>query len=244
MLFKFCKPEHNPLNGASTLRLGTLEYYRDMDPAFAIADPLEGVDTYRVNYIQDAPNSHETRQFLESNGMVFEGQRGILKDVTFVQRYPNCYIWCCRRLTAQPNSTDGVGLSPEYTSWYQIPHIGNFCNYLTDRIRDELTVNVFSPEAQQYIFDHSLELGDVEIIRMGGPVLYVEKKQGMYDVDGVRHYASLPAELRPIFVKTGKYRDDIEYRFVFAFACPKTGTLLAVKPEPWDVMATPSPPII
>lgn len=47
-LVKYCRKEHNPALGATTLQLGTFEYYRSMDPCFAIADPGEA--THRVNF--------------------------------------------------------------------------------------------------------------------------------------------------------------------------------------------------
>ena len=39
---KFFRPEHNTLNRSHTIRFGTLDYYRELDPTFSIADAEEG----------------------------------------------------------------------------------------------------------------------------------------------------------------------------------------------------------
>ncbi len=40
-LIKYCRKEHNIFAECNTIRLGTLDYYREMDPAFTISDPNE-----------------------------------------------------------------------------------------------------------------------------------------------------------------------------------------------------------
>ena len=39
---KYCEEQHNIITGCNTLQLGTFEYYRELDPAFTIADYEEG----------------------------------------------------------------------------------------------------------------------------------------------------------------------------------------------------------
>jgi hypothetical protein len=45
-LVKYCANEHNVVLGCNTLQLGTFDYYRELDPAFSIADASEGYIHY------------------------------------------------------------------------------------------------------------------------------------------------------------------------------------------------------
>jgi len=50
-LVKFCKPKHNIMKECHTIQFGTLEHYRDLDPAFApIADENEGIESTDVDF--------------------------------------------------------------------------------------------------------------------------------------------------------------------------------------------------
>ncbi len=42
ILIKYCEEKYNIYSGCDTVQLGTLDYYREMDPSFIISDPKEG----------------------------------------------------------------------------------------------------------------------------------------------------------------------------------------------------------
>jgi hypothetical protein len=240
MLVKYCKPEHNPLQGCKTIRLGTLQYYREMDPSFSIADEHEGKESYSINVVHGSNNYADGAAFLERCGII----SGLGANSAFTRcevdiTFPNSYIWCCKQVDGQWSPGYGQSLDKEYTSSYSIDTPKEFGLTLAKALYSKVELDMFTERAQKYITSQSLKLSDLKLQCAAAPVRYVPKKQGMYGDHFTLHYENeLPEFYRPAFVKPEKYKFDTEFRYALVFTCPKTGRGLPVKTDPFDMDVT------
>lgn len=241
MLVKFCKPEHNLLNGCNTIRFGTLEYYRSLDPSYLISDMEEGVDNHLVNHSNQIPSNAECISFLKSVGFYSNDTDFHIQGIQFRRTFPNCYIWCCKQMDSEPKSTDGNQFDTDYSSHYKIPDQNAFAKYLGNILNSSVKRRNFSILAQETLDSLSIaEYGNVSLQCFHSPVVYVEKKDGELSFGRYRSYAeNIPPNLRPLFVKPRKFQEDSEYRFVFIFTCNHTGKVLPVNLEPLDLNCMP-----
>lgn len=237
-LVKFCKPEHNILDRCHTIRFGTLEYYRDMDPFFAIADKEEGQEAIGM---VDIDTSNASREVLETIHPTIQGNNIHLMDCTLISTYPNCYIWCCSRVTEPISAIQGERFDSDYTSFYGITDRHRFNECLMGLLMNSLTMNSFADAVKKILISDLTvrEMKDIFIEYFHGEVVYVNKKESIIFRNQVTPYATgIPEKFRPLFVKSEKYKEDREYRFAFLFQHKRYGQL-AVQKDPVDVPILP-----
>ena len=134
---KFCRPEHNILNGCQTIRFGTLEYYRQLDPSSVLADSMEGRETTDIRIADSQNASPEVKEMfplLKNRNVTIQNSKAGIQS-------PNCWVWCCSIIQKDfPNDSlkeFGKKLNKNYTSFYAIPTQHNLksalCTYLINR---------------------------------------------------------------------------------------------------------------
>jgi hypothetical protein len=236
-LVKFCKPEHNILDRCYTVRLGTFEYYREMDPSFAIADAAEGRESTNINSMDSAAASPEAVAAVAAIAPLPHIQ---IKDIRFNVTFPNCYIWCCSRLAEPITAAYGARFDNAYTSCYRIKDAARFGEHLSALLMTNITRTAFADPARAILDGLSIaEMGEITLSVFHRDVLYVDEKLSAIDEGQHSAYVrGIPPVLRPIFVKPTKYADDREYRFVFLFEHRRHGSL-AVRREPVDLPVIP-----
>lgn len=241
MLVKFCKPEHNPLNGCPTLRLGTLEFYRSLDPSFMIADDEEGVDKHYVDNFVGYAADKASIDFLKSLGFGSEHQDFYMQNITIRRTFPNCFIWSCMYVEDSSSEVKGDRFDKNYTSSYKIKNPNEFCEFLSDLLIKQFKVSNFSNTSIDQLQSMSLnELSNIKIACYHGRVVYVQKKEGRLSFGGLESYANnIPMEFRHFFVKTGKFVEDCEYRFAFVIYLPQRSLALSVAAAPLDLNCLP-----
>lgn len=147
---KFCKEEHNIIKGCQTLHLGTLEYYRNLDPKFSIADSNEGVaSTFGDKYGNKIVNS-----FLPEN----------------------CYIFSLSKKDYEVSSNP---FDKEYNSKYYLwsSSINNFIKRLGYLLSNTLTVEDLTEMSQKRLLSRSInDLTALNIRAKSDHVKYVDEK--------------------------------------------------------------------
>ena len=237
-LVKFCKPEYNILNGCHTIRFGTLEYYRDLDPSFAIADENEGKETTGVgSFLTDTAS----REAVDAVQAVFPfplGEGVSLQNCELRMTFPNCFIWCCSRAVKPISIEQGTQFDLEYTSFYEINDVGRFCRRLGELLINSLSSSEFANKAKNFLQGLPASEQKVNPNIVHHDVIYVEEKRSVIDEGQIHSYTEnnlLPINplFRPLFVKPKKYEKDHEYRFVCVFSHERYGILEARK-DPVD----------
>lgn len=236
ILRKYCKPQHNIRDGCRTIRLGTLNYYKNLDPSFAIADPTEGAEELDVVSIDTATRTRESMKALEGVISVPEGVPMKIENnqVRFV--HPNVYVWCCSGFDDDPTQDIGERFSHEYTSSFDIGDASDFARYIESLLWTHATVSIFEDRTRQRLMNVGLNrVKKLSIAWAHRRVEYVSSKNAEI-VDGVlrTEWPDIPRHVRQVFTKEEKFRADREYRFVFGFSVPGVGTL-QVKEEPLDL---------
>lgn len=236
-LVKFCKPEHNILDRCHTIRLGTFEYYRNMDPSFAIADVTEGRESTIIESMDSATASSEA---VAAAALIAPLPHIHIKDIKLNVSFPNCYIWCCSKLGKPITAELGAQFDDAYTSFYSIKDAGRFSEHLMSLLMTNITRNAFADPARAILDELTIgEMGEISIQLFHRDVLYVDEKISSIDEGKLSPYVKeIPSSLRPIFVKPTKYSADREYRFVFLFIHKRHGPL-AVRMEPVDLPVIP-----
>ncbi len=237
-LVKFCKPEHNLLDRSNTIRLGTLEYYRDMDPSFAgIADATEGQDSTLINSIDTSTASPES---LAAIGPFAQAKHWQIENIRLNIIFPNCYIWCCSRLRGPITPEQGTQYDEAYTSSYEIKNARQFGEHLALLLMTNITRTAFVDAARGRIDEFSIsEMRAISINMFHGHVLYVDEKISTIDEGLLSPYVrAIPQPLRPIFVKPTEFAENQEYRFVFLFEHQRYGSF-AVRKDPVDLPVLP-----
>lgn len=244
MLIKFCKPEHNPLKGCNTFRFGTLEYYRNLDPAFLIADSEEGQDSHFVEHYVNFAENKDVSDFFRSIGIIHNHPDFYMNGINLKRTYPNCYVWSCKYIEGNMcavSTDDGFRFDKEYTSYYNISDPNSFAQFLSNILMNNFKVNNFSIQAIEQLKDFTVaDLNALGVRCFHGRVIYVKNKQGRLSFNGLETYArQIPDVFRPFFVKTEKYKDDSEYRFVFEFCLPQKKIVIPVAADPLDAKYLP-----
>ena len=239
-LVKFCKPEHNILDRCHTIRLGTFEYYRDMDPSFAIADATEGSELVDIDSLDTSTASRESLAALAGSGALAAQSFCKIENIRLNVIFPNCYIWCCSRLPDPITAEQGPKFDAAYTSFYKISDERRFGEHLGSLLMTNITRTSFAEPALDILDRLSIaEMGELQLVRFQHDVLYVEQKLSTIDEGNLNAYArEIPPLLRPLFVKPNKYANDREYRFVFLFQHLRHGPL-AVRKDPVDLPVIP-----
>lgn len=236
-LIKFCKPEHNILDRCHALRVGTLEYYRELDPNFAIADATEGVESTVVRSVDTGACTPDAATAVAP----FVARPHVqIQNIKLAVTFPNCYIWCCSRLSGPIAGDAGAHFDPDYQSHYTITDPVVFAERVSALLLDQIKRRHFSEPSRERVDGLSVrEMGQISLIHFHHDVLYVDQKQSVILDGKVNPYLEgIPAPLRQIFTKPTRYAADREYRFVFWFEHQRYGAL-PVKRDPVDLALLP-----
>jgi len=229
-LIKFCRPEHNLVNGCYTIQLGTLEYYRDMDQSSHLADCSEGVESVIVRSINTGSCSIEAARVIAP---VIDMPHVHVRNLALSLTTPNCYVWCCSRLTEPIDGSAGSRFDPAYNSLFRIDDAGIFAAQVAALLMTYVKLTGFSDEARRLIEGLPVgEFGQVALHWHHAEVQYVDQKKSEV-VDGqlAPYGEALPVPFRQLFTKPIRYGDDREYRFAFWFQHPRCG-MLSVRKDP------------
>jgi hypothetical protein len=237
-LVKYCKPEHSLLNGCRTLRLGTLQYYRELDPTFQpTADSAEGRDTIKVDSLKMETAEPDAKAAVS----------GVLPDMPYIHvqnipinlTFPNSYIFCCSILSKCNREEHAARFNSEYTSYYEISDVLEFVRRIAQMLQSTITIHHFSEPVREKLGQLPIQDWGVTVGWYFNPVRYVSDKIA-YINDGVmKHYVDeIPLQFRSVFVKPQKYEEDHEFRILFLIQHPKIG-VLAVQKAPVDLPVLP-----
>jgi hypothetical protein len=118
-LHKFCPIEFNPLEGCQTIRLGTLEGYRNEENQ-EIADELEGLQVYHVGFYGEGESAHLIEDLLPQVNIA-----GRLPDLSW--RPPGLFSHEIRNINRFWTSDGRPGTSADATIEYYFPNCLLFC---------------------------------------------------------------------------------------------------------------------
>lgn len=237
-LIKYCKPEHNVLDRCHTIRLGTFEYYRKLDPSFAIADATEAAESTSVFSLDTEKASPEA---MASVMPLKLGSHSQMRNCSVSRIFPNCFLWCCSQLPEAIATPDyGTRFDPDYTSSYTIPDANQFAEHVAFLLNSHITSAAFGTDAREMINRLSVtDLRAINLVVFHRKVEYTDNKHSAIEDSVLRTYCpEIPLPLRPVFVKPNTYAADHEYRFVFLFQHMRLGAL-PVKKDPVDVPVLP-----
>lgn len=239
-LVKFCRPEHNLSDGCRTIRIGTLDFYRELDPKFMIADPTEGLES---TVVRSLSMETATRDAADAIKRVVRLPYVEVHNIAFRNTFPNSYVWCCSRLPDGAFPITGSRFDSMYESSYEVTDDRHFADHLAALILKHVRRRNFSETVQSKIDDLPVfGLRDINLFWKYREVLYVDQKTSVVEEGRLHpHVADIEAAFRPVFVKPNKFIDDREYRFLFWFEHPQLG-ILPVAKQPLDVPILPIAP--
>ncbi len=225
-LVKYCKKEHNIQLDCKTIQIGSLNYYREMDPQFSIADHNEGRETTLIGNYNSEKAKPEIKQHLNHG----DGNVRIYNSV-FEHRFPNSLIFCLSLDTGKDYIENAQAL--EYDSWYIVTNVNIFGLKLINIIMEGFKVSWFDssvrPQLEQFsVFDFK----QIQLVWQFQDVKYVDTKNPII-VDSKLTHGSIEGELidRLVFSKEKKFKEDKEFRLLFRFQHPRIGDI-PVRDEP------------
>lgn len=213
-IFKYCKKEYNITKGCNTLQLGTLEYYRDLDPSFSIADLNEGILGAKTT---NGPVVFEQGEALGTgfgNG-TYKGKLTIKKSLNISA--PNVYIF-----SATLNSENEFW--SEYNSFYIINDLNEFCERIVYLLRKVFTLDDLK---QPKLTLNQLNSLRFEVIAK--PVIYV-KKPFEFTNENKMEVMNRIYDSESTFMKCETYSPEREFRIAFILTDGKK--IYSVKKEP------------
>lgn len=171
VLIKYCKKEHNIFQGCDTVQLGTLDYYREMDPDFNIADPKEATFQFTIAGNPLVLSIDQMGRLTDGrwtgvgdpNRQLMRAKEGakIIKSVEF----PNCYIFCTCRFHSQFNKKKfAQKFKSNYDSSYMITNSPLFTRNLAKILMSQLKLEDFSKSDNKRLMDLSFfDMKDVSL---------------------------------------------------------------------------------
>ncbi len=241
-LVKFCRPEHNILDRCHTIRFGTLDYYRELDPAFSIADAEEGRETTGIVTVDSDNASPEAKKRLP----ILRNPNVTIQYSKVINTSPNCWIWCCSLVPQGSHdemlATKGKEFDDGYTSWYGITNRFRFAESLNELLANSMAVNgVLGESVKDLLQEFTIrEMSEIRVAYSHNVVEYTEEKLDTIDKGQVKNYSNLnmPPFLRPIFFKPKTFAQNSEYRFAFWLHHPLRG-VIPVRKDPIDLPILP-----
>jgi hypothetical protein len=203
-LYKYCKSEHNPLNGCKTLKLNTTSHFRNNYSG-------------KTDYINDDQEGLSTG--IDSNNNVFVRTKFA----------PDSYLFCT---SLEKTNCDSVleSFDPNYNSCYCISDAEKFGEQLfkivEDYLKNNLTFENFPPNVirriKQYIIERSISF---EVFKSELKIEYhlkpIDYSNGsltpINDFRRVHEQFILSSFCKPL-----KYSPQKEFRFAFAIYHQKT----------------------
>lgn len=244
-LVKFCRAEHNIVEGCPTIHLGTLDYYRSLEGKSPIGDAGEG--RYQLSFEEGVKATITDELSERAFGGAIKGEGGPLEmaaqsSESFLRiDVSNCYLFCASLWPdkRQPCSTDASAISPAYDSMYEIVDPQAFQQLLTTTIANQLAFSDLTawsiaevrarPVDERYLWVHG-QRREVE---------YLDKR-----AKAIRHASDLAhlethqeALDHALYTKEKCHAKDREFRFVFMVADARR-RMLSVKEQPMLISST------
>lgn len=228
-LIKYCEKKYNIQLGCPTIQIGTLAYYRKMDPAFSIADSTEqSEETYVGNYYSKDADQITKEHLGRYSG---DGDQLWMLGSTIKTLVPNSLIFCLSKNIGGNHLENAQKFDQKYDSYYRISNINAFAIRLTNLIIENFKMDWFDESAQV----KNLTVADLRDVRLGfihKPISYVKSKTVIIKNSRITSNLSIENRYeRVAFTKEEKYINDNEYRLLFSFIHPSIG-ILPIKEAP------------
>ena len=229
-IVKYCEEKYNICLGCPTIQVGTLNYYRSLDPSFSIADPTEQSERVLVHSYD---SEYDKENIIDSiSGIHVENtKRVVIENVVGERIFPNSLVFCVSRVTDNNYLENARNVSPDYDSYYRISNVLIFAEVLASLIIQNFSLSWFAESVRSQdmtVFD----MKRIELVSVHKPVEYVKSKD--VHIKETRKYGGSKFEdsiNRIVFTKDEKYIKDQEYRFLFYFVHPAIG-IMPVKKDP------------
>ena len=228
-LIKYCEKKYNIQQGCPTIQIGTLAYYRNMDPAFSIADPTEQSEKTYVDYYYSKDADQKTKEHLGTHSG--DGRQLWMQGCTIETDVPNSLIFCLSKNIGGNLLENAQKFDQKYDSYYRISNTNAFATRLTNLIIENFKMDWFDESAQV----KNLTVADLREVRLGlmhKPISYVKSKTVSIENSQITSNLSIENMYeRVAFTKEEKYKNDNEYRLLFTFFHPGIG-ILPIKEAP------------
>ncbi len=226
-LYKFCKRAHNVALDCDTLRLGTLQEFREKDPSFSIADQWEGItnsttDGKAINF----SGAELTKLGLSIPAISIGSQGNVNLTGGMSTMFPNLYIFSV--------SIEEINSSLyEYDSKYSISEPQLFANELKRLFVEQFDINdyVKGDFVKSDFLDSEMTQLNVQfnIECFHGPVKYLKKPFVLSEENKMEILEIHNRPLKAYFTKAVEKINDNEYRFIII---PRIGErIISVKKE-------------
>lgn len=217
---KYCKDEHNIAKGCLTLQLGTLQYYRELDKSFTIADPDEGIFSAIVrDYDPSKTPDKKMSKFIPINA--------IIRNIEIRHTFPNSYIFCISQETKKDPSEIAKSFSPTYNSYYKILDIDKFAVKIANLLLENITLSNFTKETKNNLTGFTLnEFKEIGVNLQKRFVTYCDSKDEIVtESKFYKDSENLDPNSRILFTKGSKFQEEREYRIVLSLFHPTIGYL-------------------
>jgi hypothetical protein len=217
---KYCEEKHSIKLGCPTIHIGTLAYYRELDPAFAIADPTEQSEK-TIIVSSDTTNADQEVQDRLLTVKVTNGGHIVMNNCMQEVFIPNCFVFCLSKIT-NVNYAENASRF-KYTSYYKILDINAFAEEIAKLIIEDLRPDWFEDNVQELV---ASDLKSIQLCVMHKPVSYVSYKTAIVENSQITKGSHLPNLYdRIAFSKDKKYIEDQECRLLFTFIHPSYQSL-------------------
>lgn len=113
-IVKYCKKKFNIVYNCPTIQLGTLQYYRELDPNFSIADANEGIGRIGVQDYDPNKSSDEVKNLLGKYAPIH------MHTCAIQTTFENCLIYCASIDEGKNYFDKAKSFNAEYDSYYFI----------------------------------------------------------------------------------------------------------------------------
>lgn len=228
-LIKYCKKEHNIFAGCNTIKLGTLDYYREIDPTFTIADVNEA-SLEITNEGNPLTLSKKQTERL-TNGRWLNAKGGVEKGGNIIKKvkFPNCYIFCTSMPHKDLNKKSfAQSFHSDYDSSYLITNIPLFANCLATLLQNHFKLEDLIENDLKKLEDMPInEFRNISLSLMMKPVSYIDSRKIVLEQKSINHSLEVYDSRRDkiLFLKEKKDAFQKEFRFAFVYSHPLIGRL-------------------
>ena len=231
-LVKYCKKIHNLKLGSPTIQLGSLNYYRDLDPNFSIADQTEGHESTFIGNFDSRAAKEDVKTHLRN---VFQGNGHIIMENCVSEvHFPNSLIYCVSFDAGTNNYLEEARkFDHSYDSYYLIGNIDAFAHKLALIVLENFKVSWFDENCSTQFEQFSVaDYKEIGLQLDHKKITYVPKKHEIIvDSKLTQRPENLNQLDRIVFTKEEKFLGDLEYRLLYTFVHPRYG-VIPVRKEP------------
>ena len=233
ILIKYCEEKYNIYSGCGTVKLGTLDYYREMDPSF-ISDPEEASFEF-TNVGKPLTLSKEQTEKI-TEGKWINAPFKVEKDGNIVKKlkFPNCYIFCASMLHDNFNKRAfAKSFKSAYDSSYLITDISLFARSLASLLQNQFKLEDINLDISQKLENLPLiEFQNIQLSVIMNPVAYVDSRKIILDQQNIDNSLNMIDRKNQIlFLKEKKDSYQREFRIAFIYTHPLLG-MVPVKKDP------------